>query len=82
MIKPWVLQEMLILTASPLISDTVYMALGRIIRSLDAEHLSSMRTKYLTFIFVLNDIICICTQLGGAGVQVTGNAKIIDVGKK
>lgn len=81
-ISSWALQEMLILCSPPLIAATVYMVLGRIIRSFDAEHLSSMRTKRLTLIFVLNDILCFCTQLGGAGVQVTGDATAMDIGKK
>lgn len=66
----------------PLIAATVYMVLGRIVRSFDAEHLCSMRTKWLTFVFVMNDIITFCTQIGGAGVQVTGDAKVMAIGKK
>ena len=58
------------------------MVLGRMIRAFDAEHLSSMRPKWLTFVFVTNDVICFCTQLGGAGVQVTGDPKVMDVGRK
>ncbi|KAJ5689925.1 hypothetical protein N7462_004317 [Penicillium macrosclerotiorum] len=81
-ISSWALQEMLILCAPPLIAATIYMVLGRVIRSFDAEHLSSMRTKWLTLVFVLNDILCFCTQLGGAGVQVTGDANIMAIGKK
>ncbi|KAJ5243096.1 uncharacterized protein N7469_001423 [Penicillium citrinum] len=81
-IRSWALQEMLILCAPPLIAATVYMVLGRIIRSFEAEHLSSMRTKWLTFVFVMNDVLCFCTQLGGAGVQVTGDANIMNIGKK
>lgn len=81
-ISPWALQEMLIMCAPPLIAATVYMILGRIIRVLDAEHLSSMRPKTLTAIFVTNDILCFCTQLGGAGVQVTGDETAMDIGKK
>ncbi|PYH92807.1 RTA1-domain-containing protein [Aspergillus ellipticus CBS 707.79] len=81
-IRPWALQEMLILCAPPLISATVYMVLGRMIRSLQAEHHSSIRTKRLTWVFVLNDVLCFCTQLGGAGVQVTGSQQVMDIGKK
>ncbi|KAL2817510.1 putative RTA1 domain protein [Aspergillus cavernicola] len=81
-ISSWALQEMLILCAPPLLAATVYMVLGRMIRSLDAEHLSSMRTKRLTLVFVLNDILCFCTQLGGAGVQATGDTNIMSIGKK
>ncbi|KAJ5587602.1 uncharacterized protein N7459_003367 [Penicillium hispanicum] len=81
-ISSWALQELLILCAPPLISATIYMVLGRIIRAFDAEHLSSMRTKRMTPLFVLNDILCFCTQLGGAGVQVTGSAQIMKIGEK
>lgn len=41
-----------------------------------------MRPKWMTFTFVMNDILCFCTQLGGAGVQVTGDPQIMDIGKK
>lgn len=81
-IGAWALQEMLILCAPSLISATVYMVLGRIILSFNAEHLSSIRPKRLTLIFVLNDVLCFCTQLGGAGVQITGDAQVMDIGKK
>ncbi|KAJ5881880.1 uncharacterized protein N7529_000552 [Penicillium soppii] len=81
-IKSWALQEMLILCAPPLVAATVYMVLGRIIRSFGAEHLSSMRVKWLTFVFVMNDVLCFCTQLGGAGVQVTGDEQVMKIGKK
>lgn len=73
---------MLILCAPPLVAATVYMVLGRIVRSFGAEHLSSMRPKWLTFVFVMNDVLCFCTQLGGAGVQVTGDQQVMDIGKK
>ncbi|KAJ5811171.1 RTA-like protein [Penicillium robsamsonii] len=81
-IKSWALQEMLILCAPPLVAATVYMVLGRIVRSFGAEHLSSMGPKWLTFVFVMNDVLCFCTQLGGAGVQVTGDQQVMDIGKK
>ncbi|KAJ5143650.1 uncharacterized protein N7515_002437 [Penicillium bovifimosum] len=81
-IKSWALQEMLILCAPPLVAATVYMVLGRIIRSFGAEHLSSMRPKMLTFVFVMNDVLCFCTQLGGAGVQMTGDEQVMNIGKK
>ncbi|KAJ5086543.1 RTA1 domain protein [Penicillium alfredii] len=80
--KPWIMQELLILCAPPLISATIYMILGRIIRSLQAEHHSMVRTKWLTAIFVLNDIVCFCTQIGGAGVQITGDDRIMKIGQK
>ncbi|KAJ5209663.1 RTA-like protein [Penicillium cf. viridicatum] len=81
-ISSWALQEMLILSAPPLIAATVYMVLGRIVRCFGAEHLVSMTPKKITVIFVLNDVLTFCTQLGGAGVQVTGDANIMAIGKK
>ncbi|KAJ5508447.1 RTA-like protein [Penicillium freii] len=81
-ISSWALQEMLILSAPPLLAATVYMVLGRIIRSFDAEHLVRMSPKSITVIFVLNDVLTFCTQLGGAGVQVTGDENIMAIGKK
>ncbi|CAI7598666.1 unnamed protein product [Penicillium palitans] len=81
-ISSWALQEMLILCAPPLLAATVYMVLGRIIRSFDAEHLVRMSPKKITVIFVLNDVLTFCTQLGGAGVQVTGDENVMAIGKK
>ncbi|KAJ5943444.1 RTA-like protein [Penicillium verrucosum] len=81
-ISSWALQEMLILSAPALIAATVYMVLGRIIRCFGAEHLVSMTPKKITVIFVLNDVLTFCTQLGGAGVQVTGDANVMAIGKK
>lgn len=73
---------MLIMCAPPLIAATIYMFLGRVIRSFDAEHHASIRPKWLTPIFVLNDVITFITQIAGAGVQVTGDAHVMDIGKK
>ncbi|KAJ9311431.1 hypothetical protein DTO271D3_8316 [Paecilomyces variotii] len=81
-IGSWAQQQILILCAPPFVAATIYMVLGRIIRVLNAEHHSSIRTKWLTTIFVLNDIICFLTQIIGAGVQVTGDANLMDIGKK
>lgn len=79
--KSWALQDMLILCAPPLVAATVYMVLSRIIRSFGAEYLSRMRPKWLTVVFV-NNTLCFCTHLGGAGVQVTGDQKAINIGKR
>ncbi|GMG16948.1 unnamed protein product [Aspergillus oryzae] len=82
LISSWALQQMLILCAPPFVAATIYMVLGRIIRAFDAEHLSPMRPKRITVLFVLNDVFCFFTQLGGAGVQITGDAKVMDIGRK
>ncbi|OJZ84804.1 RTA1 domain protein, partial [Aspergillus piperis CBS 112811] len=82
LIGPWALQEMLILCAPPFIAATVYMILGRMIVAFAAEHHSIIRPKWLTKIFVLNDVICFLTQIGGAGVQVTGDEHLMKTGIK
>ncbi|OJJ86662.1 uncharacterized protein ASPGLDRAFT_23827 [Aspergillus glaucus CBS 516.65] len=55
-ISSWALQGMLILCAAPLIAATVYMVLGRVIRSFGDEHLTSMSPKKITAIFVHKNI--------------------------
>ena len=73
---------MLLLCAPPLLAASVYMTLSRIITALGAEDRSPIRPKRLTVLFVLNDVICLLTQLVGAGLQVTGDVHIIDIGIK
>ncbi|KAL4966189.1 RTA1 domain-containing protein [Aspergillus stella-maris] len=81
-IGPWAQQQMLLLCAPPLLAASIYMSLSRFISALDAEEYAPMRPKRMTTLFVLNDIICLLTQLAGAGVQVTGDANIISIGNK
>ncbi|CZR62738.1 related to RTA1 domain protein [Phialocephala subalpina] len=80
LVKPFVLQNLLILTAPVFIAATIYMSLSRLIRALNAEHLSPIKTKLISRIFILTDILCFCTQIGGAGVQITGDANIMRIG--
>lgn len=58
------------------------MILGRIIVASNAEHHSSIRPKWLTFIFVMNDVLCFLSQIFGAGVQITGDAHLMSIGIK
>ncbi|KAL4928782.1 RTA1 domain-containing protein [Aspergillus undulatus] len=81
-IGPWAQQQMLLLCAPPLLAASIYMSLSRFITALDAEHHAPMRPKRMTTLFMLNDIICLLTQLAGAGIQVTGDAQIISIGNK
>ncbi|GAO50526.1 hypothetical protein G7K_4650-t1 [Saitoella complicata NRRL Y-17804] len=81
-IKPWVTQELLILCAPPLVAATVYMILSRLVRALQAEPHSMIRPARITFIFVFNDVVTLLTQIAGAGVQVTGDQHVMNIGKK
>ncbi|KAL3460957.1 RTA-like protein [Aspergillus heterothallicus] len=73
---------MLLLCAPPLLAASIYMTLSRLMTSLDAEHHSPISPRKLTRWFVLNDILCLLTQLAGAGVQISGDEQMINIGLK
>ncbi|KAL2007578.1 hypothetical protein VTN00DRAFT_9016 [Thermoascus crustaceus] len=81
-VKAYVLQSLLILSAPPLLSATIYVSLGRIIVSLRAEGYSIIKPRCLTPLFVLVDVVCFVTQMGGAGVQVSGSESLRVAGEK
>ncbi|KAL5044559.1 hypothetical protein BDW71DRAFT_98079 [Aspergillus fruticulosus] len=81
-IGPWAQQQMLLLCGPPLLSASIYMTLSRLMTALNAEDHSPIRPKRLTLLFVLNDVICLLTQLVGAGLQVTGQEEVISIGNK
>ncbi|KAI8154286.1 hypothetical protein KHU50_010771 [Colletotrichum sp. SAR 10_65] len=62
-----------LLLGPALLAASIYMVLGRLIRFLEAEHLAFIRTKWLTKIFVLGDVISFVTQ--GAGGAILSRAK-------
>ena len=65
---PYIIQSLLILIAPTLFSASIYMILGRLIRLLDAESHSVIRTRWLTKIFVASDILSFFAQGGGGGI--------------
>ncbi|KAL2810076.1 RTA1 like protein-domain-containing protein [Aspergillus granulosus] len=81
-IGPWAQQQMLLLCAPPFLAASIYMTLSRLMNSLNAEHHSPISPKKLTRWFVLNDIICLLTQLAGAGVQISGDKQLMSIGLK
>lgn len=58
------------------------MILGRLIRTLRAEHLSLIPVKWVTKIFVAGDIVSFTLQAGGGGIQSSGNLDLFKVGEK
>ncbi|KAK3381003.1 RTA1 like protein-domain-containing protein [Podospora didyma] len=70
---PFLMQALLILLGPALYAASVYMVLGRLIRLLDAHHLSIVRTNWLTKIFVAGDVVSFLVQ--GAGGGILSNAK-------
>jgi hypothetical protein len=59
------MQTLLLLLAPTLFAASMYMILGRLIRLLDAEAHSMIRTTRLTKIFVGGDILSFLVQSGG-----------------
>ncbi|KAM0326928.1 hypothetical protein ACHAQA_006048 [Verticillium albo-atrum] len=70
-LMPFVIQSTLILVSPALFAASVYMVLGRIIRSVRGESLSVVPVRWLTKIFVLGDVVSFVVQASGAGIMVT-----------
>ena len=66
---PYVIASIFALVAPALFAATIYMILGRIIRLLDAAHLSPVRVTLLTKIFVIGDVFSFAVQSVGAQMQ-------------
>ncbi|KIW31513.1 uncharacterized protein PV07_03158 [Cladophialophora immunda] len=66
-LPPYVVQALLILLAPILFAASIYMILGRIIRTTGAQAYSLVRVTWMTKIFVGGDVLCFLIQaLGGA----------------
>ncbi|RDW69661.1 hypothetical protein BP6252_08681 [Coleophoma cylindrospora] len=81
-IMPYVIQNLFILLPPALFAATIYICLGRVIRLVEADHLSPVRPRRLTFIFggsaafsvmadknTLFPIIAEAMVVGGLGIQ-------------
>ena len=66
---------MLILASAPLLSATIYMTLGRLIRSLDATHHAVLNPRWTTKIYVVIDIGSFVCQIMGSAMQTQGGAE-------
>lgn len=69
---PYCIQNVFILLGPTLFAATVYMTLGRIIRSIHAEQYSIVRVNWLTKTFVMGDVFSFLTQGTAAGLMATG----------
>ncbi|PYH43469.1 RTA1 domain-containing protein [Aspergillus saccharolyticus JOP 1030-1] len=79
--SPYLLQLMLILGSAPLLSASVYMSLGRIVRALHAESATIMRSTWMTKIYVLIDIGSFVCQMLGSAMQASGDAAGVRTGQ-
>jgi len=72
-LMPYIVQSTFLLLPPVLFAATVYMVLGRIIRSVHGERHSPVRVNWLTATFVFGDVVSFCVQGGGAGLMATEN---------
>jgi len=73
-LTPFIIQSTLLLVAPALFAATIYMTLGRIVRSVNGDHLSIIRPSWVTKIFVAGDVISFFVQAGGAGMLVKADS--------
>src|SRR6187549_1357847 len=64
----YIMQSLFILLPPTLFAASIYMTLSRVIRSVDAGHLSIVRPTRLTKLFVWGDIITLNIQGTGGGL--------------
>ncbi|KKK15330.1 hypothetical protein P175DRAFT_0501888 [Aspergillus ochraceoroseus IBT 24754] len=79
--SPYLLQLMLLLGSVPLLAATVYMTLGRIVRGLNAEKYTVMRSTWMTKIYVVIDIGSFVCQMMGSAMQGSGDPSGVKTGQ-
>jgi RTA1 like protein len=77
---PFVTQAVLLLVAPALFAASVYMQLGRIVKSVEGEKYLFVRRTWLTKIFVAGDVISFCLQGGGGGLESGRTAQDVTTG--
>lgn len=68
------MQQLLLLIAPALFAASIYMILGRLIRTLRAEHLAIVRAAWITRVFVAGDILSFVLQGTGSGIMAGGQS--------
>lgn len=66
---PFIIQSILILVAPALFAASIYMTLGRLMRSVHGERLSIIPVRWLTRLFVLGDVFSFLVQASGGGLM-------------
>ncbi|KAI1621340.1 RTM1 protein [Exophiala viscosa] len=79
---PYAIQSLLILLGPILFAASIYMILGRLIRSTKCEKHSLIPPKWMTKVFVGGDVTCFIIQGAGGGVMSGAKSqKTIDLGE-
>jgi hypothetical protein len=77
----FVLQAAFTVIAPAFYAASIYMTLGRIIRCVKGDHLSIIRTHWLTRIFVIGDSLSLSVQGGASNLTSNDNPKIAKIGE-
>ncbi|KAI0147638.1 RTA1-domain-containing protein [Xylariaceae sp. FL1272] len=81
-VGPWILQNLLLLTAPPLMSATIYMTLPRLTAAVDIRRKSLWMSRLLTPLYVVIDLGTVGTQLAGSVLPASGEPSAIELSKK
>ncbi|KAH8664754.1 RTA1 like protein-domain-containing protein [Ilyonectria robusta] len=81
-IMTYAIQNMFILVAPTLFAASIYMTLGRIITSIQAEKYSMIRPSRLTKTFVTGDVLSFVIQGGSAGLMVIQKPGLAEWGER
>ncbi|KAF3903374.1 hypothetical protein ABW20_dc0103949 [Dactylellina cionopaga] len=79
-LAPFAIQNCLILLAPIFYAASIYMVLGRLIRSVHGDRFSIIRPTRLTKWFVFGDILSLNIQGNGAGLTVSKSTKLKNIG--
>ncbi|KXJ86092.1 RTA1 domain protein [Microdochium bolleyi] len=74
---PYIIQNMFILLPPVLFAASIYMILGRVIRSVHGEPYSIVRTKWLTKAFLAGDFLSFAVQGNAAALTATGSNAVL-----
>ncbi|KAF5697381.1 RTM1-like protein [Fusarium globosum] len=74
-IMPYVLQSLLLLLGPTMLAASIYMSLGRLIKSLEADSYSLVPIEFLTKTFVIADVISFLAQSAGGGMLAKAKSK-------
>lgn len=74
-LAPFAIQSILILVAPALFAASVYMVLGRLVRSVHGERLSMISPRWMTMIFVFGDVFSFIIQVIGGGMAANKDVK-------
>ncbi|KAF5979383.1 RTM1-like protein [Fusarium bulbicola] len=74
-IMPYVLQSLLLLLGPTMLAASIYMSLGRLIKSLEADDYSLVPIEFLTKTFVISDVISFLAQSAGGSMLTKAKSK-------